>query len=180
MNRSIIALGAIALVAATAPTASAVTPPEETRVAPCATGHLPSAVKGNPGSRAMRRVTRAGDAFIYHNGAGWHLRMRHRGSDKLTFTGTIRTNDGKEINPSAYRLEPGHGDEFTLGPDKTSLTFTFNNYGGIDGLDMTMNCSADVTFELSADGSEMNPDRIHLGRRRIEALTNPVTIERRL
>lgn len=36
-----------------------------------------------------------------------------------------------------------------------------------------------VTFSLSVSDTLMNPDRIHLGRKRIEAFTNPLTIDRR-
>jgi hypothetical protein len=181
MKRSMIAIvGAVALTAAAAPAASAKAPPapEETAPAGCATGHVPAAVQGQSG-RAMR-ATRAGDVWIWHNRAGWHLRARHHGSTKLTFTGTIKTNDGKPIDVRAFHLEPQHGDVFSVSADKTTVTFLFNNFGGYDGLDMNMHCSGSVTFSLSASAVLMNPDRIHLGRKRIEAFSNPLTIERRI
>jgi hypothetical protein len=170
---------AIAAAVAVVPGATARTPapaPEET-VHGCAAGHVPGAVQ-NQSSRAMR-ATRAGDAWIWHNRAGWHLRLRHKGSAKFTFTGTITSNDGKPISARAFHLEPKHGDTFTVSADKKMVTFLFNNFGGIDGLDLNMHCSANVTFSLSAAGKLMNPDRIHLGRARIAAFTSPVTIERR-
>jgi uncharacterized membrane protein len=179
MKRSMIAIaGALALAAAAAPAASAKAPaPEETAARGCAAGHVPGSVQNQ--SRRALRSTRAGDAFVWHNRNGWHLRVRHNTSTKMTFTGTIKTNDGKPIDVRGYRLEKQHGDVFSVSADKTTVTFLFNNYGGLDGLDMNMHCSASVTFTLSVGTALMNPDRIHLGRKRIEAFSNPLTIERR-
>ncbi len=178
MKRSMIAIaGAVALTAAAAPAASAKAPaPEETGKG-CAAGHVPSSVNGMT-SRALR-PTRAGDAWIWHNRNGWHLRARHHGSTKLTFTGTIKSNDGKPLSVRAFKLEKKHGDVFSVSADKTTVSFLFNNYGGYDGIDINAHCSASLTFTLSANAALMNPDRIHLGKRRIEAFTNPLTIERR-
>jgi hypothetical protein len=179
MKRSMIAIaGAIALTAAAAPVATARTPANEEPARGCATGHVPNAVQGQSG-RAFRS-TRVGDAFIWHNRNGWHFRVRHNNTTKMTFTGTIKTNDGKPIGARGYRLEASHGDTFSVSADKTTVTFLFNNYGGLDGLDMNMHCSGNVTFDLSVNAVPMNPDRIHLGRRRIEAFSNPLTIQRRL
>ena len=102
--------------------------------------------------------------------------MRHNNATKMTFTGTIKTNDGKAIDARAYRLEAKHGDTFSVSADKTTVTFLFNNFGALDGLDMNMHCSGNVTFDLSVNAAPMNPDRIHLGRHRIEAFSNPLTI----
>lgn len=182
MKRSMFAVpAALALAAAAAvvPGATARTPapaPEETAHG-CAAGHVPGAVQ-NQSSRALR-ATRAGDAWVWHNRAGWHLRVRHNSRTKLTFTGTITSNDGKPITARAYHLEKKHGDTFSVAADKKMVTFLFNNYGGLDGLDLNMHCSASVTFSLSVAGAAMNPDRIHLGRGRIAAFTNPLTIDRR-
>jgi hypothetical protein len=181
MKRSIIAIaGAVALtaVAVSAPVASAKAPRNEETARGCANGHVPASVNGQS-SRALRS-TRAGDAFIWHNRQGWHFRVRHNNAIKMTFTGTIKTNDGKAIDARAYRLEASHGDVFSVSADKTTVTFLFNNFGGLDGLDMNMHCSGNVTFDLSVNAVAMNPDRIHLGRRRIEAFSNPLTIQRRL
>jgi hypothetical protein len=139
----------------------------------CATGDLPAGVIGNPGAI---RATAAGDAYIWHNGNGWHLRVRHAGSSKLVFTGTIATGDGKTIRYHRHRLE--RNDTVALSPDRTSLTFTMNNYGHVDGLDLKMDCSAKVTFDLKVAGTQMTTDRIHLGRARVDALASPVVIER--
>ena len=143
----------------------------------CAAGHVPGAVQNQSG-RTMR-ASRAGDAWIWHNRNGWHLRLRHKGAAKFTFTGTITSNDGKPIDARGYRLEAKHGDTFTVSADKKTVTFLFNNFGGLDGLDLNMHCSASVTFSLSAATAVMNPDRIHLGKARIAAFTSPVTIDRR-
>ena len=132
----------------------------------------------NQTGRALR-ATRAGDVWIWHNRDGWHLRLRHQGSTKLTFTGTIKSNDGKALDVRGFRLEKKHGDMFSVSADKTTVTFLFNNYGGFDGIDLNMHCSASVTFSLSAANAVMNPDRIHLGKARIAAFTSPVTIDRR-
>jgi hypothetical protein len=178
MKRSIIAIaGVVALTAAAAPGASAKALRAEETARGCATGHVPGAVQ-NQSNRALRS-TRFGDAFIWHNRIGWHLRVRHNNRTKMTFTGTVKTNDGKPIDARAYRLEAKHGDVFSVSADKTTLTFLFNNFGALDGLDMNLHCSASVTFSLSANAAPMNPDRIHLGKHRIEAFTNPLTIDRR-
>ena len=182
MKRSMFAVpAALALAAAAAVVPGAVArtpaPAAEEPAHGCAAGHVPGAVQNQSG-RTMR-ATRAGDAWIWHNRNGWHLRLRHKGKAKFTFTGTITSNDGKPIDARGYRLEKKHGDTFTVSADKKMVTFLFNNFGGLDGLDLNMHCSASVTFSLSAAGSVMNPDRIHLGRHRIAAFTSPLTIDRR-
>ena len=139
---------------------------------------MPASVNGQS-SRALRS-TRAGDALIWHNRQGWHLRVRHNSATKLTFTGTIKTNDGKaDRRPRVPPREACTATCSRVSADKTIVTFLFNNYGGLDGLDMNMHCSGNVTFDAVRQRGAMNPDRIHLGRHRIEAFSNPLTIERR-
>lgn len=179
MKRSMIAIaGAVALTAGAAPVASARVPAaEEASTTSCAAGHVPSSVNGMTGR--VLRATRAGDVWIWHNRNGWHLRARHHGKAKVTFTGTIKANDGKALDVRAFHLEKKHGDVFSVSADTTTVTYLFNNYGGYDGLDINAHCSGSLTFTLSASAALMNPDRIHLGKRRTEAFTNPLTIERR-
>ena len=182
MKRSMFAVpAALALAAAAAvvPGATARTPapaPEETRTAaPPATCRERS--RTSPAGRCARRVP--GMRGSGTTGRAGTCASATTARTKLTFTGTITSNDGKPITARAYHLEKKHGDTFSVSADKKMVTFLFNNYGGLDGLDLNMHCSASVTFSLSVAGAAMNPDRIHLGRGRIAAFTNPLTIDRR-
>jgi hypothetical protein len=174
----VVACSAAALVAAGTATAKTAKPaplPADDATANCVlNGHVPRIVVGNPG---RLNPTRRGDIYLWHNAAGWRLRVRHVGHFKVVFGGTITTGNGEKIRYTPFQLEKD--DTVTLNGTATQLTFNFKDYGFIDGIDFTTQCAKQLTFDFSRDGNPINPDRVHLGALKLATLSNPFVVQRR-
>ena len=179
-------LGALALTASSAAIASASTVPTPSPAAARSTAvpaaahsepdnercelHLPAIVTGTPTVKPGA-VSGAG---VWHDGAGWHLRVTHPGTAAVTFTGTIRS--GQPISAKGFQLEPG--DTWKLSNGGRTLTFAFTNHGGLDGLDFTDKCAIVTSFNLQRGGHELSPVQVYLGARGGHPTSNPFTIQR--
>jgi hypothetical protein len=83
------------------------------------------------------------------------------------------------MHATGVKLEHGlHGDRWVIGPNHRTLTFRFTNYGGLDGLRISADCSASVSFTLYANGHKVALERIHLGSAAVAAAANPVVMTR--
>lgn len=139
--------------------------------ATCQAGPWPASVQGVPATYTSG--ARAGD-YIWHSRTGWHIRVTHVSSSKLTFTGKIIANAPMAVAP--VRLE--RGDTFTLSTDKKTLTYRFANYGHVDGLDIRTSCATRLWFKGSMSGSPLPIGRIWIGRAGHHPLQNPFVITR--
>lgn len=148
-------------------TASAASTPNE---ASCA-GHWPSSVQGKPTS--FTSGARAGD-YIWHDSTGWHLRVTHASSSRFVFTGRITSSAALHVTP--FHLESG--DWVRLSADKRTITYSFKNYGHIDGLDFTTACARRVTFGGSLAGMKLPIARIWIGHNNHHPLQNPFSVYR--
>lgn len=136
----------------------------------CATGTLPAEVQGSPFVKAG--ADRAD--YVWHNRSGWHLRVTKPGHERLVFSGTI--NASAPIHYTPRRLEKK--DRVLLSSDRKTLSFRFNNYGKIDGLDFVTDCASSVTFSLQAGGGQTPVERIDLGRAKAHPTSNPFSVTR--
>ena len=135
--------------AATATTAT-------TTTTTCSETHWPASVQGVPST--LKAGARAGD-YLWHSSTGWHLRVTHPGTAKVVFTGRIVSSAPMTFTP--WRLEKG--DTITLSADKKTLTYKFNNYGRIDGIDFKTACAQRLTISAAINGRKLSPSRIWLG-----------------
>ena len=170
------AAGAVSLVAglAVAAPSSAGAATLPTTTTGCTTGTVPAQFQGKP------TTLKAGlplGYWVWHDTAGWHLAATHAGKAKVVLTGVIRTSN--PMRASGVKLEHGlHGDRWIIGPNHRTLTFRFTNYGGLDALRISADCSATVSFALYANGHKVSPSRIHLGSAAVAATANPVVMTR--
>lgn len=165
---------ALAMVAAPAGVAAAstTTVAAPTVIAPvCTDGHWPASVQGMP--VVFKAGARAGD-YIWHNSAGWHLRVTHAGTGAVVFTGTIHASAPLDADP--VKLEPS--DQFTVSADRMTITYRFVNYGHIDGLDFKTACAKTVSFRGGMSGHKLPTWRIWLGHYGRHPLENPFVIVR--
>ena len=65
------------------------------------------------------------------------------------------------------------GDTITLSTDKKTLTYTFHNFGKIDGLDFKTACAQRLRFSAGINGRKLAPSRIWLGHNGLHPLENP-------
>jgi hypothetical protein len=170
-------IGLLALTAAlVAPaTTFAATPTASTAAAAtaaCTDGHWPAAVQGVP--TAWHAGGAAGD-YLWHDATGWHLRVTHRGTGKVIFSGKI-VSSAPITSAVAVRLE---GSDFiALSADKLTLTYRFTNYGRIDGLNFRTDCARRLSFLGFMGASKLPIGRIWIGRANHHPLQNPFTVTR--
>lgn len=136
----------------------------------CTGGAWPATVQGAP---AVHAGSAAGD-YLWHDAAGWHLRVTHANTLKVGFSGTIRAN--KPLTVRGYRLETG--DTFTVSADRLSVSYRFANYGGLDGLDFTTECATRLGVTARMSGALLPVRRIWIGRAGRHPLQNPFAIVR--
>ena len=153
-------LGAALIVPATAAAATT-----------CDEAHWPAATQGVP--LGYHSGARAGD-YLWHSATGWHLRTTHVSSSRIVFTGRIVSD--KPLTVTGVRLE--RGDTYTLSADKLTLTYRFQNYGNVDGLDFRTACATTLHVKGSMSGAKLPLARIWIGRAGIHPLSNPFTIGR--
>lgn len=156
---AILAASAVALLAPAAAFATEPTTPA------CPDTHWPAAVQGKPVN--YHSGAKGGD-YIWHDKNGWHLRVTHRGSKKVVFTGKIVSST--PLTVAGVRLEKN--DSFTLSSDGKTLTYRFNNYGKIDGLDFKTACAQHLSIRGSMAGKKLPVGRIWLGHRAVHPLSN--------
>jgi len=136
----------------------------------------PAYVQGQPAN------FKAGSDGVYmwhYPKGGWGLRVSHPllpgKANHVTFSGTISTA-GTFGNVKRVDLEKN--DTVTVGSQGHTLTFDFNNYGGVDGVDFTTSCTPGLKVEFKADGGRVQTRFIHLGANDTHPGANPFLIRR--
>ena len=163
------ALGAALVVPAATFAAEPTVTPTTPTTAACPDTHWPASVQGRP---TNFHAGATGGDYFWHDRNGWHLRVTHHGKHKVVFTGTIVSTT--PIRVSGVLLEKH--DAFTLSADKLTLTYRFNNYGHIDGLNFKTACSQSLTLSGSKAGVALPVGRIWLGKHHVHPLSNPFVV----
>lgn len=165
-----LATGAAAL-AATVATGVGTAAATEADAPGCSTGRLPNVVMGSPDVKPGQAL----GVYLWHGSNGYSLRATHPGHQRVVFTGRLTaSNSFSHVTP--VRLEKG--DAFALSSDHKTLTFRFNNYGFIDGLNLAADCSRLIRVNVKVNGAEATPRQIKLGAHRSNPTSVPFTIER--
>jgi hypothetical protein len=102
--------------------------------------------------------------------------VTHPGTAKVVVSGTITaTRDISHL--TRVRLEPG--DVAAVSPDGHTLTFRFTNFGHLDGVDFTAECSHALRVAVKgASTQQIRTKQIRLGAHRVHPTSVPFTIER--
>jgi hypothetical protein len=166
---SVLAAGLTAPVAAFAATAP---PPDATITATaCTDTHWPLSVQGQP---TLFHVGALGGDYIWHDLAGWHVRVTHPGTSRVVFSGRIVATAPMRVAP--VRLEGG--DTIALSADRLTLTYRLSNHGGIDGFNFQTACARRIAFSGAMSGALLPISRIWIGRANHHPLQNPFAIVR--
>jgi hypothetical protein len=168
---SLLVLGGLAAALLAPATTLAATPATTLVTAACDDGHWPATVQGVP--TLWRAGAAAGD-YLWHDATSWHLRVTHRGTGRVVFSGRIVSS--APMTAAAVRLEAG--DAFSLSADHLTLTYRFVNHGAVDGLNFWTDCARRLTFGGAMDGAKLPVGRIWIGRANRHPLENPFTITR--
>jgi hypothetical protein len=167
---AILALGGTLLAPATSLAATGSTAATTTTTV-CTDGHWPAGVQGVP--TLWHAGAAAGD-YLWHDATGWHLRVTHRGTGRVVFSGRIVASAPMTAAP--VRLEAG--DLFAFSADHLTLTYRFVNHGRVDGLNFRTDCARRITVAGGMDGSKLGVARIWIGRGNHHPLENPFVITR--
>jgi hypothetical protein len=168
----LLALTAVLVAPATTLAATPTASTAAAATAACTDGHWPASVQGVP--TAWHVGGAAGD-YVWHDATGWHLRVTHRGTGKVIFSGRI-VSSAPITFTAPVRLE---GSDFiALSADKLTLTYRFTNYGKIDGLNFRTDCARRVSFAGSMGASKLPIGRIWVGRGNHHPLQNPFAVVR--
>jgi hypothetical protein len=137
----------------------------------CTTGTLPAVVLGDPHMHAQAPL----GAYLWHDAHGYQLRVTHPGRQKVVVAGVITTS-----NPigAVNRLRFERADHAVVSGDRHKLTFRVTNYGGVDGLRFTADCSGTVRVSVAIGGKPAPTSQVFLGAKRTHPTSVPFTIER--
>ncbi len=113
--------------------------------------------------------------YMWHDGTGWHLRVTHPTDTRRTFSGELVTA-GRFVGVSSVRLE-GH-DSRHVSPDHHRITFRFENYGGIDGLNFRTHCAPSIAFTFVSDGNVLPASSVTIGHGGSNPTSDPFSIVR--
>lgn len=132
----------------------------------------PSWTNGRPAHVDPKTAT---GVYMWHDGTGWHVRVTHKTDALRTFSGELVT-DGRFIGVSSVRLE-GH-DWRHVSLDHHMITFRFENYGGIDGLNFRTQCAPAIAFTFVSDGNLLPANKVTIGRGGSNPTADPFSIDR--
>jgi hypothetical protein len=137
----------------------------ETSTDPCPPDTFPAWVTGNP--HVPNGVK------LWHDDAGWHVRVKHAHLRDRTFSAVIGTG-GQIGDVKAIGLE--RGDWVKTSADKHQLVFKFHNHGFTDGVDFTTTCAPRVGFGFTSDGRKVPTRFISIGADGKHPRNNPFRI----
>ena len=160
----------IAAVPATAATPSTTSAPSAAAAA-CDRGPWQASVQG---WTSVRPGMPGGD-YLYHDSAGFHLRVTHAHNDRRVYTGVITSNEPMRIDP--VKLE--RGDSVRLSANHRSLTFVFANYGYIDGVNFHTDCATALAVtHLNVGNRPISTSQVYLGGHKVHPNHVPFLVHR--
>jgi hypothetical protein len=162
---------ALATPANAAPT-TASAPAAATSAAACDRAPWQAVVQGAPAN--FSAGDRGGD-YLWHDLAGFHLRVTHRNDGRQVYSGLITSSAPMRIDP--VRLE--RGDVLRLSPDRRSIVFAFADYGKVDGVNFHTDCAAALAVSRLHVGRAVLPaNRVYLGHREAHPAAVPFLLHR--
>lgn len=161
---STVLLGTAGVAFAEGPTTSA---PERD----CNKDPWPTYVQGQPDG--FEAGAALGD-YIWHDRDGWHVRVTHRGNERVTFTGVVSADTAMRD----HRVRDERNDRLVKSADGKSFAFEFQNYGYVDGVDFKTDCASTLRFSLKVDGRDVPLRAIRLGDQNANPDSDPFAVTR--
>jgi hypothetical protein len=165
-----VATTALGLVAVAGP-ANAATPSPSSTTASCDAHAWQSSVQGAPSLKAGD----PGGDYLWHDKNGFHLRVTHMKGDRRVYTGVITASAPMRYTP--VKLEKG--DIVKLSDHDRVLSFSFVNYGRIDGANFHTDCASTLTLSrLHTGDADLAASRVYLGADKVHPARVPFTLHR--
>lgn len=122
----------------------------------CHQGTWPAEADGRP--VGLKAAAPAG-LYVWHDADGWNAAVTHENKERMVFRGTIKAS-GK-IESVERRTE--RADRSKVNHHHNTVSFEFNNFGGVDGLVFKTACSRKITFSGSINGKRLTADQVFIG-----------------
>jgi hypothetical protein len=116
-----------------------------------------------------------GGVYLWHNTTGFHLRVTHRTSERVIYSGVITSSAAMRMDP--VKLEKG--DYVRISADHRVIAFAFGNHGHIDGINFHTDCAKRLTVShLRAGLHQLPTDRVYLGVTKAHPAHIPFVVHR--
>lgn len=155
-----------------ATTAAATSPNTGTRCSDERDGSWPDWVQGKPDTFDAGAT---GGVYMWHDSDGWHLRVTHANNDQTVFTGALETT-GAFVDVHGVLLEKN--DSLHVSAARHVISFKFENYGHIDGVDFHTACAPSIVSSFWRGTHRVTVDRVFLGDHDTHPSTDPFRIRR--
>lgn len=123
-----------------------------------------------------------GRTYVWHDGAGWHLRTTDARPGPHHYGGTIAASPGASFaDVDKVKLDPG---DVLFVDDHRVLHYAFTTFQGIDGVNFRVSaCDGDRTherliFAVQKNGTGDDPGLIDLGAHRTHPVADPFVAHR--
>jgi hypothetical protein len=172
-----LAAAAAAFAVSTIPAGASATPlvsasPSPSRSGGCEKAPWVATVQGFPTGFGAQSP---GGDYLWHDSKGFHLRVTHKGTAKVVYAGVITSP--VKLHMAPVKLEKG--DVATLSADKKTITFKFNDYGFVDGIDFHTDCAPSLKVShLTSNGKALSTSRVYLGAKRKHPSAIPFVVHR--
>jgi hypothetical protein len=108
-------------------------------------------------------------------GEKWRLEVAHPNTHEVSYTGTLTLDQGVFSDVHGIQLETGDSFHASGG----TITFSFRNYGGVDGVAFTTQPTATMfTATLSINGTPATAQQVYLGTSATNPTGTPVVVGR--
>jgi hypothetical protein len=124
--------------------------------AACVTGHWPADVQGQPANLKPLGPT---GLYLWHDSDGWSLFVTHSSKSHVTFKGRV-TTDG-QLYGTERRTE--NNDRVVFSESAHAVSFTFQNYGGLDGIHFKTKCANRITVSGTLNGQTLRSAQVFIG-----------------
>lgn len=168
MRTAALAAGTAALIGLGA--AALIGPAHAADATGCSTGTLPPVVQGDPSLKAGQ----AAGAYLFHDDSGFHLRVTHPSDRRLEVVVRFDAASLSAIKPVLME----RADTITMTGDGRTVAVRFANYGRIDGVDFSADCSKTLRVDVRFNGERATTRQVKLGAHRTSPTSVPFTIER--
>jgi hypothetical protein len=112
--------------------------------------------------------------YVWNDKGTWRVSVTHENRKLSKFQGTLTFDAAVSGKPVG--AEGTYGDVVVTGPN--TVSFSFSNYGGVDGVAIAAPCATSVALTGTIDAVPVEPDEIFVGSQSLNPSAVPLTLTR--
>lgn len=130
-------------------------------------------VQGDP---AFKAGDKGGD-YLWHDSAGFHLRVTHARHSRVLYTGEITASAPMRLE----RVKLEKGDYVRLSASHRTIVFGFANHGYVDGINFHTDCASRLLLShLNRGSAHLPASEVYLGEHKVHPRHIPFVVHRRV